>query len=133
MVRRNSNEQLYPGYASNFIKILVIGFLITISFFVFRSCQLSKAYPELSNEDYLNDTVIQIIRDGRRGMRVTFKSGLRYSLPWAQNFNYSEFSDISDLVVEGDFISKNKFSDTLRITHSGRDYIFVAKKSIDEE
>jgi hypothetical protein len=109
---------------------LFLGFVLLIGILVLRSYFLSKEYPNLSNSDSLNDTVVNVINDGRGSARVTFASKSKFTLPWAKNFEY-EGENLPRMVKEGDIISKKEKSDTIILRRDHIDYIFVAYKAIN--
>jgi len=126
------NSKIDEGnYAANLLKILATCFIALLAFLVYKSMQLSKQFPILTNADSLNDTISNIIDDGRGAARVTFQSNKKFSLPWATNENYTgDNSELTRMVGEGDIIIKKQLSDTLLVKHLGQEYIFVAKKTI---
>jgi hypothetical protein len=109
---------------------LFLGFVLLIGILVLRSYFLSKEYPNLSNSDSLNDTVVNVINDGRGSARVTFASKSKFTLPWAKNFEYED-ENLPRMVKEGDIISKKEKSDTIILRRDHIDYIFVAYKAIN--
>jgi hypothetical protein len=117
-------------FAIIFFGSLVLLFILAIGVYFFRSHLLNKEYPDLSNNNSLNDTVVDVIRDARASARVTFESKEKYSLPWAKNFQY-EIDNLPRMVMEGDILIKKEKSDTIILRRDNKDYIFVAYKSIN--
>lgn len=105
-------------------------FLIGIILLFFWSRSLSNKYPELSNRDILNDTIADVISDGRASARVTFKSEKKYTLPWAKNNHYAEELNLPRIVKEGDILIKRESSDTIILIQDKKRYTFVAYKTI---
>lgn len=105
-------------------------FVIGIVLLFFWSRSLSNEYPDLSSQDFLNDTIIHVISDGRASARVTLKSEKKYTLPWAKNNLYSAELNLPRIVKEGDILIKKESSDTIILIQEKRKYTFVAYKTI---
>lgn len=124
------NQNPQEKYVITFLIIIGGLFIISFGLLFYRSLLLDEEFPKLSKKNSLNDTVLFVMRDGRSSARVTFRNRKKYSLPFARNHNYLEYSDLSRVIEAGDVIIKEQFSDTIIVNHFGRNYLFIAEKSI---
>lgn len=105
-------------------------FFVVTGASIFWTHSLTNEFPELKNEDSLNDTIISVIRDARATARVTFRNNRKLSLPWANNFTSQPLS-LTTMVKEGDVLIKKELSDTIILNQNGIQYFFLANKTIE--
>jgi hypothetical protein len=118
-------------YSNTSLAIIGFGLIATIAFAVIFNYSRSAVYPKLSSQDSLNDLVASVKTD--RGIAfVTFNGNKKYEIPWAKNFQYEEFTTLSSIISPGDVIFKKAFSDTLRVGHEGKEYIYVLSQTIGQ-
>jgi|GEM_PF-4631401 len=120
------------GYYETAFKVIGVSIFALVVIVVTYNTIVANEYPFLSNEDSVNLTV-QSVYVERSSAYVTFEGNRKYHLHWAQNFNYKDFPNLSALISPGDQISKRKLSDTLKVNHSGKDYVYVLKRAIERK
>ncbi len=113
------------------IYVLIIAFfLVGIFYLVIRSSFLSQEYPELLRSTELNDTIVDIVRDGRASARVTLRSKKKFTLPWAKILYDSSEVNLPKIVQNGDVIFKKPGTDTILIIQGDKKYLFVSSSVI---
>jgi hypothetical protein len=113
------------------LRLIGLGFIAVLAFvFVFNYTR-SNEYPKLLHGDSLN-YIVQSVDKDRSAAFVTFESGKKYQMPWAKNFKYEEFPSLSDVISNGDLITKKPFSDTVTVSHLGKEYVYVLKQTIEK-
>jgi len=113
-----------------FLLSLFATFFIVILLHFFWSRSLSDKYPDLLNEDILNDTIVNIILDGRASARITLNNRKLYTLPWAKNSQYQKELSLPQMIKIGDILIKKASSDTIILLQDKKRYTFVANKTI---
>lgn len=116
-------------YSNTSLIIIGFGLAATIGVTIIFNYSRSSVYPELASQDSLNNLVASVEVD--RGVAfVTFTDTTKYEIPWAKNFQYGEFASLSSIISPGDIIIKKSFSDTVRVKHEGKEYIYVLTQTI---
>jgi hypothetical protein len=106
--------------------VLIVGYIFIESYFT------TKEYPDLTSDDSLDNQRVSSVTTNRSASYVEFDSGEKNKISWGQNWNYDDFPTISELLSPGDIVSKKINSDTLKIKHSDKEYIFVIGHMIEK-
>ena len=118
-------------YSNTSLIIIGFGLVATVAIAVIFNYSRSSVYPELVSQDSLNNLVASVEAD--RGVAfVTFTNNTKYEIPWAKNFQYGEFASLFSIISPGDIILKKAFSDTVRVQHEGKEYIYVLTQTIGQ-
>ncbi|MCZ8070298.1 MAG: hypothetical protein O9311_08080 [Cytophagales bacterium] len=119
-------------YMSNFLKLMGIGGVLLVAFVFTFNYLRSEEYPLILDKDSLNYFVDKVETD-RSISFVVFQNNKKFTIPWAKNFNYEESPSLSEVLSNGDFVSKKPFSDTVWVKHSGKQYLFVLSEAIEKQ
>ena len=125
MERQNSRniETMKP-----FIRLMAIGLLVMIVVvFLFNKFRYEE-FPKLLYQDSLHN-IVQDVNVDRSMSFVTFETK-KCRINWAINFNYQDYSSLSDVITTGDLIIKKPFSDTIIVQHSNKEYFYVLGETI---
>jgi hypothetical protein len=122
----NRSVGWYDETTYKILGLCALGFLIIIVIYLQSE---SKEYPFLSNEDSVNDQIINV-RISRNSAYIILESNMKFHIHRSLNLKYKDHSSLAELISIGDRIKKNRFSDTLIIEHSGKKYLFLNNKTL---
>src|SRR5688572_9595998 len=115
---------IFNRYSNTSLVVTGLGLIATIGIAILFNYSRSTMYHELSSADSLNYLVESIEKD--RGVAfVTFEGNKKYEITWAKNLQYEDFPSLSSLISPGDLILKRAFSDTVRVKHLDKEYVYV--------
>ncbi len=102
-----------------------IGFVAIVSFLMVTSYVRSKEYPDLSINVSLRDKVQDYTID-HGAVFIKFSPEKKYRIFEISNLDVGG-PTLQDIITVGDLVVKRSDSDTLTITHDGKEYLYIIK------
>ena len=116
-------------YSKTSLLITGLGFIATIAGAILFNYLRSAEYPELLPTDSLNDRVKSVETDRGRSF-VTFEPSKKYQISRALNLHYADFPSLAAVISPEDSVFKRAFSDTVRVKHLSKEYVYVLEQTI---
>jgi hypothetical protein len=127
---------LIPSYDNGImmigLKMMAAGLVVIVGYIILDNHFTSKEFPDLTFKDSLANQRVSSISKNRSVSYAEFQNGQKRKIPWGQNWNYEDFQSIAEILSIGDLVSKKANSDTIKIMHSDKEYVFVLEHAIEK-
>lgn len=126
-----SSKKIIPFLFLLIISVLIflLGFF-AVTKYTERERNYFDNYPRV--EYNMNYQGVVLKRHYTHGITfIAIEGHIKFSLPWAYNYNYKPFF-LGDFLRVGDEIHKPSHSDTLFVSRDSLQYYFVLEKYINE-
>lgn len=117
------------NYSKSDLWVTALGVVATIAGAILFIYLRSAEYPELLSTDSLNDRVKSVETNRGRSF-VTFEASKKYQIPRALNLHYADFPSLAAVISPEDSVFKRAFSDTVRVKHLSKEYVYVLEQTI---
>ncbi len=112
--------------------LMAVGFVLIVGWIFLDNHFRSKDFPDLTFADSLKGERVSSFETNRGVSYVDFGDGRKHTLDWGQNWNYDDYPTIVSILAIGDIVSKKANSDTIVISHSGKDYLYILGQMIEK-
>jgi hypothetical protein len=120
-----TNENFNSDYIRGLAILMAVGLILIVGYIFLNNHFRSKEYPDLTFTDTLQGERVSSFETNHAILYVDFRDGRKHTLDCRENSNYEDYTTIVSILSTGDIVSKKANSDTIVISHSGKDYFYI--------